>query len=125
MVRVSLTRGRSVFEKAGSQQILFDILTVDILGKEERILASNVRLDYDGAALSWSPAGSYLSFHAGGTADKARDCYVVNLKSRKLQNLTYLQPQHPSDSKGGHAPLGCEGVKTSILLVTSRCGGHP
>jgi dipeptidyl aminopeptidase/acylaminoacyl peptidase len=81
------------FEKAGSQQILFDILSVDILRKEERILASNIRLDYDGAALSWSPNGSHLSFHAGGPGDKTHDCYVVVLASGKLQNLTHLQPQ--------------------------------
>lgn len=87
------------FEKAGSQQILFDILTVDILGKEERTLASDVHLEYDGAALSWSPSGSHLSYHAGGVADKAHDCYVVNLESGKLENITHLQPLRPSHRK--------------------------
>jgi len=87
------------FEKPGSQQTLFDILSVDILGKEERTLASNIRLDYDGAALSWSPSGSHLSFHAGGVGDKAHDCYVVDLKSGKLENLTHLQPERPSHRK--------------------------
>jgi dipeptidyl aminopeptidase/acylaminoacyl peptidase len=87
------------FEKAGSQQTLFDILTVDINGKEERTLASNVRLDYDGAAFSWSPSGSYLSFHAGGPGDHAHDCYTVDLKSGKLENLTHLQPARPPHRK--------------------------
>ena len=87
------------FEKPGSQQILFDILSVDILGKEERLLASDVHLDYDGAALSWSPSGSHLSFHAGGPGDKAHDCYVVDLKSGKVENVTHLQPQRPLERK--------------------------
>jgi dipeptidyl aminopeptidase/acylaminoacyl peptidase len=89
----------SRFEKPGSQQVLFDILTVDILDKEERILASNIRLDYDGVAFSWSPSGSHLSFHAGGVGDKAHDCYVVDLKSGTLENITHLQPQRPSHRK--------------------------
>jgi dipeptidyl aminopeptidase/acylaminoacyl peptidase len=84
------------FEKAGSQQILFDIRTVDILAKEERILANDIRLDIDGTAFSWSPSGSHLSFRAGGMADKASDCYIINLISGKLENLTHLQPQRPS-----------------------------
>jgi dipeptidyl aminopeptidase/acylaminoacyl peptidase len=87
------------FEKPGSQQILFDLLSVDILGKESRTLASNVRLDYDGAAVSWSPTGTLLSFHASGTLDKVHDCYVVNLKSRSVENVTHLQPQRPADRK--------------------------
>ena len=87
------------FEKPGSQQILFDILTVDILGKRERVLASNVHLDSDGAGLSWSPTGSHLSFHAGGVGDQVHDCYAVDLKSGKLENLTHLQPQRPTDRK--------------------------
>jgi dipeptidyl aminopeptidase/acylaminoacyl peptidase len=87
------------FERADSQQILFDILTVDIFGKEQRNLASNIRLDYDGGALSWSPDGSHLSFHAGGVGDKAHDCFVVDLSSGKLENLTHLQPERPSDRK--------------------------
>lgn len=83
------------FETAGSQQILFDIVTVDILGKGERILANNIRLDYDGAAFSWSPGGSHLSFHSGGVGEKAHDCYVVSLKSGRLDNLTHLEPKRP------------------------------
>jgi dipeptidyl aminopeptidase/acylaminoacyl peptidase len=92
------------FEKSGSQQILFDILVVDINGQVEKALARNVRLDYDGAALSWSPSGSQLSFHSGGTLDNAHDCYVVDLKSGKLENVTHLQPQGPLDRKA-EAPL--------------------
>jgi dipeptidyl aminopeptidase/acylaminoacyl peptidase len=99
----------SRFEKPGSQQIFFDILTVDITGQKERTLANNIRLDYDGAALSWSPSGSHLSFHTGGTLDKTHDCYVVNLKSGKLENVTHLQPQRPLDRKA-EAPLwGADG----------------
>lgn len=85
------------FEKAGFQQILFDIVTIDLQGKEEKILANNIRLDYGGAAFSWSPSGSHLSFHAGGVAEKAHDCYVINLKNGKLENLTHLRPQRPLD----------------------------
>ena len=90
--RVAYSRAKN-FEIAGSQQTLFDIVSMDILGRRETILASNVRLDYDGAAFSWSPSGAYLSFRAGGVAEKAHDCYIVNLKSGKLQNLTHLDPQ--------------------------------
>jgi len=45
--RVAYSRPNN-FEIAGSQQTLFDIVSMDILGRRETILASNVRLDYDG-----------------------------------------------------------------------------
>jgi dipeptidyl aminopeptidase/acylaminoacyl peptidase len=102
-LRIAYSRPNN-FELAGSQQTLFDIVSTDRLGRREAILATNVRLDYDGAAFSWSPSGSYLSFRAGGVAEKAHDCYLVNLQSGKLQNLTHMDPQ-PALQRKAETPL--------------------
>jgi dipeptidyl aminopeptidase/acylaminoacyl peptidase len=97
--RVAYSRPNS-FEMAGSQQTLFDIVSTDILGRSERILTSNIRLDYDGTAFSWSPRGSHLSFQTGGPAEKTHDCYVVHFRTGQMDNLTHLQPQRSWERKG-------------------------
>ena len=84
------------FEKPGSQQILFDLVLVALQRSEERVIASDFRLDYDGAAVSWSPDGSYLSFHAGGIEERAFDCYVVDLMGSKPRNVTLFPPLGPA-----------------------------
>jgi len=81
------------FEKPGSQQILFDLAIFDLRTMESRVVASNIRLDFDGTAFSWSPEGSYLSFHTGGTEERAYDCYVVNANGGAPRDVTLLSPQ--------------------------------
>jgi dipeptidyl aminopeptidase/acylaminoacyl peptidase len=99
----------SRFEKAGSQQILFDIVTVDTFGKESGTIAIDVRLDYDGAAFSWSPDGSHLSFIGGGPAEKVHDCYIIDLQNGKLENLSRLQPERPLERKAEKPLWGADG----------------
>jgi dipeptidyl aminopeptidase/acylaminoacyl peptidase len=106
------------FEKPGSQQTLFDLVLVALQTSGERVLASGFRLDYDGAAFNWSPDGSYLSFHAGGTEERAFDCYVVDLTGSRPRNLTLFPSSGPAlykaslplwDNKG-HIYLVRDGV---------------
>jgi len=81
------------FEKPGSQQILFDLATISLRMNQHRILASDIRLDYDGAAFSWSPDGSQLSFHTGGMEERISDCFGVNVEEGGPRNLTmFSQP---------------------------------
>ena len=54
------------FEKAGSQQTLFDLAIVAPNEKQGRVIVSDVRFDYDGSEFSWSPNSKYLSYHTGG-----------------------------------------------------------
>ncbi len=86
------------FEQPGSQQILFDLVTVTVVAKYRRVLALNVRLDYDGAQFSWSPNGRELSFQTGGSLEKNHDCYVVDVHVDEPRNVTRL-PQHNSPYK--------------------------
>jgi dipeptidyl aminopeptidase/acylaminoacyl peptidase len=76
------------FERPGSQQILFDLGIVDLSNLSGHIIASAVRLDYDGAAFSWSPDGLLLSFHTGGMDENTFDCYVLKVREGELQNVT-------------------------------------
>jgi len=80
------------FEKPGSQQMLFDLATIAVATKQERIIGSDIRLNYDGAAFSWSPDGSQLSFRTGGVEEKNFDCFVIDINSATPRNVTMLPP---------------------------------
>jgi dipeptidyl aminopeptidase/acylaminoacyl peptidase len=82
------------FEKAGSQQTLFD-LAFDLAivapeGKHGRVIASDIRFDYDGSEFSWSPNSKYLSYHTGGVNEKAHDCYIVDVGGGSTRNITHF-----------------------------------
>lgn len=87
------------FEKPGSQQTLFDFVTLKIATNQERVLAAGIRLDYDGAAFSWSPDSSKLSFHTGGMEERKFDCYVVDPGTGLVQNITAFPPSPRSRYK--------------------------
>jgi dipeptidyl aminopeptidase/acylaminoacyl peptidase len=94
--RVAYTIPRR-FEKPGSQQIIFDLAVIALAEKRERVIASDIRLDYDGAEFSWSPNSKYLSYHAGGMEERAHDCYVVDAEGGNPRNVTHfpLVPKLP------------------------------
>lgn len=84
------------FERSGSQQTVFDLVLIPLPSGTERVLASDISLDYDGAAFNWSPDGSMLSFHAGGTEERNFDCFVVDLQGGKPRDLTLFPPGGPA-----------------------------
>lgn len=84
------------FEKPGSQQILFDLAMVNLLDKKRRILASDIRLDHEGVAFSWSPNGSQLAFHTGGVEERRFDCYIVDANRGDPRNVSGLAQRVPS-----------------------------
>jgi dipeptidyl aminopeptidase/acylaminoacyl peptidase len=97
------------FEESGSQQTLFDLVLVMLPAGRDRVLASGIRLDYDGAAFNWSPDGSHLSFHAGGTNENSYDCYGVDLQGGTPRNLTLFPPSRPSVYKSSPPLWDTEG----------------
>ncbi len=98
------------FEKSGSQQILFDLVTTSLSTGERRVVASDVRFDFDGAAFSWAPDGRQLSFRTGGMEERNFDSYVVDAEGGNARNITTLPQQTSSyksasplwDAKGQH-----------------------
>jgi dipeptidyl aminopeptidase/acylaminoacyl peptidase len=76
------------FEAPGSQQILFDLQVMSLMPGKSRVLASDVRLGFNGE-FAWSPNGEYLAYRSYGLADTARDCHIVevgNGVSRTVSN---------------------------------------
>jgi dipeptidyl aminopeptidase/acylaminoacyl peptidase len=88
------------FEKAGSQQILFDLDVFSLGVAGFRVLASDVRLRFDGSTFSWSPDSSRLVYQTGGV-EATGDCYLVGLKGSAPKNITNLE----SPTKTGTAPF--------------------
>jgi dipeptidyl aminopeptidase/acylaminoacyl peptidase len=88
------------FEEMGSQQIVWNLSVVSLATSETRILASGIRLEYDGSPFSWSPEGSRLAYLAGGPLERAArgDCYVIDLKSGTSTNVSVFTTP-PSDEK--------------------------
>jgi dipeptidyl aminopeptidase/acylaminoacyl peptidase len=93
------------FEKPGSQQILFELEVVIVGTNQSRVAASNIRLDHDGAAFSWSPDSTRLSFRAGGPEELAGDCYVVDLGDGSTHKLSLFPASKPLYSPGGAEPV--------------------
>ena len=93
------------FERPGSQQVLFDLVILDLSAKKRQIVGEDIRLEYDGAAFSWSPDGKRVSFRAGGMEERTYDCYVLDIQSGITRNVSHLEAlKHPSRSRAV-APL--------------------
>ncbi len=90
-LRVAYTNQKR-FEKAGSQQILFDLTTVSLSTAEERIVASDIPLGFTGE-FSWSPNGTRLAYLVSGPTEITNDCYVVDADGGNRRNLTSFVPQ--------------------------------
>ena len=80
------------FEKAGSQQTLFDLVVLTLPEGQIQTVASGIRLEYDGV-FNWSPNGLWLSYRTFGPDERVFDCYVVGLDGRPSRNITNLAPQ--------------------------------
>lgn len=78
------------FERPGSQQMLFDLVTIDLATDKEHVVASDIRLNIDGAQFSWAPNGQQLSFRSGGMEERIADCYVVGADGHNKRNITNL-----------------------------------
>jgi len=87
--RVAYTIPRR-FEKPGTQQTLFDLAIKDLASTQERTVASDIRLDYEGATFSWSPDGTHLSFRLGGVEERIQDCYVLDVANETSRNVSNL-----------------------------------
>src|SRR5580700_3207757 len=78
------------FERPGSQQTLFDLAVIGIDRSEPRIVASDIRLGSAGDTFRWSPDGQKISFRTVGVEEKISDCYVADLKTKTVRNVTGL-----------------------------------
>lgn len=87
------------FERPGSQQTLFDLLDTSLLTADSKVLAADIRLDYDGSEFSWSPDGSSVAFHAGGTEERTFDCFVLGHRTGSPRNVTSFPPSRESRYK--------------------------
>jgi dipeptidyl aminopeptidase/acylaminoacyl peptidase len=104
------------FERPGSQQILFDLGVVTIAADHVRLVASNIRLGFDGASFSWSPDSLRLAFQAGGVEERTYDCFVVSLEDGSLRNVSMLAAMRkPSYYKGTRPLWGTNGKSVYFL----------
>jgi dipeptidyl aminopeptidase/acylaminoacyl peptidase len=84
------------FERPGSQQTLFDLLTSALDGSHKQLLASDARLDYDGASFNWSPDSKHIAYYAfreGGLETDTADYYVVDATGGTPQDVTHSVPE--------------------------------
>jgi dipeptidyl aminopeptidase/acylaminoacyl peptidase len=79
------------FEKAGSQQILFDLDVFDRKTDRLTVVARHIRLGYDGAPVEWLPLSTSLSFRSGGV-DGTGDVFTVDLSGRPPHKWTNFAP---------------------------------
>src|SRR5262249_52345793 len=53
-----------------------------------RVVASDIRLDFEGAAFTWSPDSLRLAFRNGGVEERTFDCYVVRRDGGRAQTVS-------------------------------------
>jgi dipeptidyl aminopeptidase/acylaminoacyl peptidase len=92
------------FEKPGSQQTLFDLVTVRIADNQSRTLATEIRLAFDGNRFRWSPDSSRISFRENGPG-MAADCYVAAVEGQAPRKVTALEPPVDYPSARSEEPL--------------------
>lgn len=85
------------FEKPGSQQVLYDLWSVDLATGQNRTLVSDIPLAYDAAEFSWSPDSKLVSYHTGWTA--VNDCFVVPAGGGEPHNATNFATTQPERYK--------------------------
>jgi dipeptidyl aminopeptidase/acylaminoacyl peptidase len=103
------------FERPGSQQILFEIVTRSLRENKQRVMASDVRLDYDGAEFSWAQNSAMISYHTGGMEEKFKDCYVVTVADGLSRNLTKFPQVANAAHRKSSTPLWDE--KGGLYLI--------
>ncbi len=64
------------FEQAGSQQILWDLVVVDTAGP--KVVATDIRLNGDGAQFTWAPDSRRLAYRTAGALANG-EVYLVGL----------------------------------------------
>jgi dipeptidyl aminopeptidase/acylaminoacyl peptidase len=80
------------FERPASQQIVWNLKLARVSDGKIETLAKDVRLNYGGAAFSWSNDSGQLAYRLGGFDETARDCYVVYLKDKSVHKVTSFHP---------------------------------
>ncbi len=81
------------FERPGSQQILWDLRSIDLAGGADALMAHEIRLSSDGESFSWSPDGQALAYQVAGMEENGNDCYVVSLHDLRPRRLTPTSPR--------------------------------
>lgn len=84
------------FERAGSQQTVFDIFVLDLHSRTNRTVASDIRLDLKASAFSWSPDSSFLAYHVGGI-DGDGDLYIVDTRTGETRIIRLPPNQRSRD----------------------------
>jgi dipeptidyl aminopeptidase/acylaminoacyl peptidase len=109
------------FAKAGSNQILFDLMVANFATGKSETVASNLPLVYDGANFSWSPDGSLLAYST--VANQDNDAYVVSAAAGGPHNVTHFPPAGSSPYSQSPPVWGPDGrlylLREGALWVTS------
>lgn len=88
------------FERAGSQQILFDMTVLTVSTGQSRTVGRDLRFGAGGNTFTWSPDGGMLAYEALGFEANG-DCFVVDIAGGAPRNLTNFPPGRV----GGFAPV--------------------
>ena len=110
------------FERPGSQQVLFDLAVAELSTNQGRVIASHVRLDYDGGAFSWSPDGKWIGFHTGGMEERVYDCYAVNINHGGSRNVTMFSPLEHAVATTPRRRSGIEMEIPCMLFIMEQHG---
>jgi dipeptidyl aminopeptidase/acylaminoacyl peptidase len=81
------------FEKPGSQQLLFDLMVTSFSTGRQQVVASEIRLDYEGAPFAWSPDSRSLVYRNDGPQETTHDCFVAEAGASPRNVTSMTVPQ--------------------------------
>jgi dipeptidyl aminopeptidase/acylaminoacyl peptidase len=93
------------FERAGDQQILYDVVVFEFRTGKPKTVASQIRFDYNAASLSWSPDSRYLCFRTGGPLERANDLFVFDTKEGTVRSISRLSASERESPHRSLKPL--------------------
>jgi dipeptidyl aminopeptidase/acylaminoacyl peptidase len=115
----------------GSQQILFELVTLVFESLHEDVVATGIRLNYSGR-FSWSPGSTQLAFVSSGADDKTSDVFVVGAKSdgppRNVTAFKSAKTDSPTIVEPpiwGHDGINLYFARNGSLWRCSSTGGPP
>lgn len=135
--RIAFSRVKG-FARPGSQQTLFDIVLIDLIGMQPQTIATDIAMGLGGEELAWSPNGSRLLYRTGGSDGPA--FHIVDLadgKPRELSKIAFGSRGAPGLSRvpmwneaGDHlyflkeGAIWIQGIDHAEARIVSRISGQ-
>lgn len=113
--RIAFTSAKR-FERAGSQQVLYDLNTIVLVTGQKSTVARDTHFALLGNSFTWSPDGSRLAYQTDGSLEEKNDCYIADVGAEDApRNITAFPPGNPG-ARWSFAPVWDSAGQTIYII---------